>query len=84
MLHYATIEKFVTTLRCPKKTDGFVLLATFAVSKVLRGMSDAGYITLVNFSCNLCRSKIARQVVGKIAYLILVSKHNCSAPMILQ
>ena len=30
----------------------------------------ARYVTLGNFSCNLCRNKIARQVAGKIIYLI--------------
>ena len=64
------------------RTDRFVLLATIAVTKVLGGMSEAGYVTLGNFSCTLCRKKIAREVAGKIAYLILVSKHNCSSPMI--
>ena len=60
----------------------FVLLATIAVTKVLREMSVAGYITLSNFSCNLCRNKIARHVGGKIACLILVSEHHRSAPII--
>ena len=49
------------------RTDRFVLLATIAVTKVLRGMSVPGYVTLGNFSCNLYRNKIAKQVAGKIA-----------------
>ena len=38
-------------------------------TKMLRGMSVAGYVTLGNFSCNLWRNKIARKVAGKLAYL---------------
>ena len=30
-------------------------------------MSVAGYVTLGNISCNLCRNKIARQVAREIA-----------------
>ena len=30
-------------------------------------MSVAGYITLGNISCNLCRDKVARQVAREIA-----------------
>ena len=66
------------------RTYRFVLLATTAITKVLRGMSVAGCITLGNFSRNFCRIKIARQVAGKIAYFILVTKHNCSALIHLQ
>ena len=35
--------------------------------KKLRQMSVAGYVTLGNISCNLCRNKIARQVAREIA-----------------
>ena len=41
--------------------------ATIAATKKLRQMSVAGYVTLDNISCNLCRNKIARQVAREIA-----------------
>ena len=86
MSHYTTQRLKNLSQRCvaQSRTDRFVLLATIAVTKVLRGMSVAGYVTSGNFSCNLRRNKIARQVGGKIAYLILVSEHHRSAPIILQ
>ena len=39
-----------------------------AATKNLPQMSVAGYVTLGNLSCNLCRNKIARQVAREIAY----------------
>ena len=35
---------------------------------MLRLMSVAGNVTVGNFSCNLCRNKIARQFARKIAW----------------
>ena len=40
---------------------------TVTATKKQSGMSVAGYVTVGNFSCNLCRDKIARQVAQKIA-----------------
>lgn len=41
------------------KYNWFLLLATIAPTKMLRGMSVARYVTLGNFSCNLWRNEIA-------------------------
>ena len=41
---------------------------------MLRRMSVTDYVTLGNFSCNLCRNKIVRQVTGKIAFCNVVFK----------
>ena len=38
-----------------------------AAKKKLQDMLISGHVTLGNDSCNLCRNKIARQVVRKIA-----------------
>ena len=35
---------------------------------MLPEMSMARYVTLGNFSCNLCRNKISRRVARKIAW----------------
>lgn len=85
MLYHATIEKFVAALRDALPEAELISTSrNGGGNKMLRKMSLGGYVTLGNFSCNLCRKKIARQVGGKIAYLILVSEHHCSAPIILQ
>ena len=44
-----------------------MLFAMIAGTKKLQQMSVAGYVTLGNISCNLCRNKIARQVAREIA-----------------
>ena len=69
VLHCATWEKFLATLRnALRKVE---LTSTFrndcGNKKKLRQMSVAGYVTLGNISCNLCRNKIARQVAREIA-----------------
>ena len=38
-----------------------------AATRMLRDLMIAGHVTPCNFSCNLCRNKIARQVARKIA-----------------
>ena len=43
---------------------------------MLHGMSVVGYVTLGNFSCNLCRNKIARQEAGKIAQCSIKRKEG--------
>ena len=60
------------------ETDRLLLSATIATTKTLREMCGAGSVTLGNISCNLCRSKIARQVARKIALYnsALASKKN--------
>ena len=52
--------------RCGKQ-NRLLLFATIAATKKLRQMSVAGYVTLGNISCNLCRNKTARQVAREIA-----------------
>ena len=68
VLHCATWEKFLATLRnALRKVE---LTSTFrneSGNKKLQQMSVAGYVTLGNISCNLCRNKIARQVAREIA-----------------
>ena len=49
------------------RTDLILLFATIAATKKLRQMSVAGYVTLRNISCNLCRNKIVREVAREIA-----------------
>ena len=60
VFHCATWEKFLATLRN-------ALRKVELTKKKLRQMSVAGYVTLGNISCNLCRNKIARQVAREIA-----------------
>ena len=68
VLHCATWEKFLATLRnALRKVE---LTSTFrndCGNKKIAKISVAGYVTLGNISCNLCRNKIARQVAREIA-----------------
>ena len=59
MLYFATLEKFVAALRKvePSSTSG-----NDCGNKKFREIFVAGYVTLGNFSRNLCHNKIARQV----------------------
>ena len=52
--------------RCEKQ-NLILLRATLAATKMLRDLMIARYVTQCNFSCNLCRNKIARQVARKVA-----------------
>ena len=68
VLHCATWEKFLATLRdALRKVE---LTSTFrndCGNKKIATNVCSRYVTLGNISCNLCRNKIARQVAREIA-----------------
>ena len=68
VLHCATCEKFLATLRnALRKVELTSNFRNDCGNKKMRQIYVAGYVTLGNISCNLCRNKIARQVAREIA-----------------
>ena len=67
-LFNASKIRYMQRCRNPCEMLNLILLrATLAATKILRDLIIAGYVIPCNFSCNLCRNKIARQVARKIA-----------------
>ena len=64
MLYFATLEKFVTALRKvePSSTSG-----NDCGNKKFQEMFVAGYVTLGNFSRNLCQQNLKTSCMPNIA-----------------
>jgi len=65
---YATLEKFIAALRGSlRKVEPTSSSRNDCGTKKVARHKLSGYVTLGNFSCNLYRNKIARQVAKKSA-----------------